>query len=64
MPVMPEKAPRWARPAAVWWEGSAGGGKDESSKLRSNKPPNSNNRGSCRHINVLLAPVWTREATV
>jgi hypothetical protein len=60
---MPEKAPQWAPLAAAWWEECVGGGKDKSSKLRSNKPHNSSNKRSGKNTNALLAPAWTRGAT-
>src|SRR6185503_15154107 len=49
---MTGKAPRWALPVAVWWEGSVGGGKGNNSKPRSNKPRNSNNKRGCKNTNA------------
>jgi hypothetical protein len=59
---MPEKAPRWAPLAAAWWEQYVGGGKDKSSKLRSNKPRKRSNKRGGKNTNALLAPVWMRGA--
>ena len=54
--AMPAKAPLWVPLVAAWLEECA----DEGKEKRINKR---NNKGSCKHINALLAPVWTRAVT-
>jgi hypothetical protein len=61
---MPEKAPLWARLAAVWWEGCVGGGKEKSSKLRSNKAYNSSNKRNCKNTNAHSVRAWMHGGTV
>ena len=54
--VMPEKVLPWVPLVAAWLEECEGEGKEKRINKRSNKD-------SCKRINVLLAPVWTRGAT-